>query len=54
MIKYFENLRNLLDLVSDKISLEAFLDNSVIRFKDYLYTKRNVIYLIARKRFIAS
>ena len=53
MVKYFENLSNLLDLISDRISLEAFLDNSVIRFKDTFYTKRNVLLYKFRKKYTA-
>lgn len=42
MKKVFENLSNLISLLLDKISLETFLDNSIIRFKDYLYSKNHV------------
>lgn len=39
--KMIENLKNLFDLISDKISLETFLNSSLIRFKDYLITKNH-------------
>ena len=51
MVKYFENISNLLDLISDRISLEAFLDSSLIRFKDTFYTKRNVLPNRPRKNY---
>ena len=41
-MKTLENIKILIDLLFDRISLETFLDNSIMRFKDYLYTKNNV------------
>ena len=49
-----ENMINLLDLVRDKISLETFLDSSVMSFRDYFFTKNNVNNLTLRKDSIAK
>jgi hypothetical protein len=50
MKKVFENVNNLISLLLDKISLETFLDNSIVRFRDCLFTKNNVKFFLPRKK----
>ena len=50
MLKSLENVKNLIDLLFDRISLEAFLDNSIMRFRDFLYTKNHVNFILGRKK----
>ena len=42
VLKFLENTINLLDLACDRISLETFLDTSIMRFRDCFFTKNNV------------
>ena len=51
MYHTLQNIKLLIDLLFDRISLETFLDKSIIRFKDYLYTKNNVSKIKLRKKF---
>lgn len=53
VVKYLKNMINLLDLVCDRISLETFLDSSIMRFRDCFYTKKNVTPIPFRKNSIA-
>jgi hypothetical protein len=53
VVKFLQNMINLLDLVCDKISLETFLDNSIMRFRDYFFTKKNVLLVPPRNGYTA-
>ena len=50
MVHVFQNFITLIDLLLNRTSLENFLDNSVMRYRDTLYTRTNVAAVPLRRR----
>ena len=50
MVRVFQNLIVLIDLLLNRTSLENFLDNSIMRYRDTLYTRTNVAAAPLRSR----
>ena len=48
------NLKKLFDLISLEINLDTFLEDSMIKFNDFLMTKNHVSIVISRKKDFVS